>query len=293
MQKNTWYCFSWSSYRELWAYYWEDTGWSSYIFVSGYIIYEWYYHPVECFVILFYIFIVVPPVITDSDIVTPLEVLVNDSITIQCDTEGIPRPTVIRLSNALDTKLNPDWTWVMAFIHFGQGCLQPGRRGGQPKRNLSFRPKIFKSLLTIMYEFLGSSPKLPKRSGLGDSPGYVECRLLLTTAEKFQLAKVNLTWSRHFVWPKISTDLVKAVGICNKWVRVGCFKPKMCCLKILKLICTYAKNFERQFISMIFPMRSHPIKTHIYSISFKDRLVWFGRSHTPWSHCLYNYSIYL
>ena len=168
-----------------------------YIFISGNIIYEWHYHPVKYYVILFHIFLVVPPVITDSDIVTPLEVLVNDSITIQCDTEGIPRPTVIRLSNALDTKLNPDWTWVMAFIHFGQGCLQPGRRGGQPKRNLSFRPKIFKSLLTIMHEFLGSSPKLPKRSGLGDSPVYEECMLLCTTA-------VNSSWQKLF-WREADT----------------------------------------------------------------------------------------
>ena len=69
-------------------------------------------NPVKYYVLLFYIFLVVPPMITDSDIVTPLEVLVNDSITIQCDTEGIPRPAVTWLSNgqALDTKLNPDWT---------------------------------------------------------------------------------------------------------------------------------------------------------------------------------------
>ena len=134
--------------------------------------------------------------ITDSYIVTPLGVLVDDSITIQCDAEGIPRPTVIWLSNgqALDTKLNPDWTWVTTFIHFWQGCLQPGRTGGQPKRNLSFRPKIFKSLLTIMHEFLGSCPKLPKRSGLGDSPVYEECMLLCTSA-------VNSSWQKLF-WRK-------------------------------------------------------------------------------------------
>ena len=64
-----------------------------------------------CYIII-YIFIVVPPEIIDSDIVTPLEVLVNDSITTQCDTEGIPRLTVTWLRNgqALDTKVNPDWT---------------------------------------------------------------------------------------------------------------------------------------------------------------------------------------
>jgi len=40
-----------------------------------------------------------PPSILDSDMVTALEVLVNSSITIHCDAEGIPHPRVKWLSN--------------------------------------------------------------------------------------------------------------------------------------------------------------------------------------------------
>ena len=56
-----------------------------------------------------------PPKIVDSELVTPLEVLINDTITIDCEVKGIPQPAVTWLSNGQPLPSNsPNWRYVGA-----------------------------------------------------------------------------------------------------------------------------------------------------------------------------------